>query len=106
MFAFLCPRCFICILILILSVSIQSIVENCHCSSNGRCNAAGLCLCNPGWSGPICDIKWMNCTNCTNGFCNETLGYCVCDRGFTGMLSWLFIYLFVLLPDTHMYVCL
>lgn len=61
-----------------------SIVENCPCSSNGRCNAAGLCLCNPGWSGVICDVKMMNCANCSNGFCNETLGYCVCDNGFTG----------------------
>ena len=57
-------------------------IDKCPCI-NGRCNTAGLCICNQGWTGGVCDVQ-KNCS-CINGVCNQTLGKCVCDDGFTGI---------------------
>ncbi|XP_028390886.1 attractin-like isoform X2 [Dendronephthya gigantea] len=60
------------------------IIENCPCL-NGSCTTAGLCTCDAGWTGALCNMR-RNCssTSCTNGVCNNTLGICVCNDGFTG----------------------
>ena len=58
------------------------IIDNCPCI-NGRCNTAGLCVCNQDWTGSLCDVQ-KNCS-CMNGVCNQTLGKCVCSDGFTGI---------------------
>ncbi|CAB3991764.1 attractin 1 [Paramuricea clavata] len=57
------------------------ILDNCPCL-NGKCNTAGLCVCDVGWTGSLCDVQ-KNCS-CINGACNQTFGNCVCNDGFAG----------------------
>jgi hypothetical protein len=50
---------------------------------NGFCVGEGSCQCNPGWTGPRCDVP--ACPNdCSgNGICQG--GTCSCNPGFTGL---------------------
>lgn len=60
------------------------IIAKCPCI-HGQCNTAGLCDCDHGWTGSLCDVH-KNCS-CINGVCNERLGDCVCMDGFTGKIK-------------------
>ncbi|XP_040262353.1 tenascin-X [Bufo bufo] len=53
--------------------------DNCH--AHGRCED-GVCICNPGYTGPDCGSKACprNCNN--NGQCVK--GKCVCNPGYSG----------------------
>ena len=66
---------------------------------NGTCYTyknTDVCICNPGYDGPNCNITTTGCNNsssCLNGgFClifnyalnNSQIGECICQNGFIG----------------------
>ena len=55
-----------------------------NCSGRGECRDDGICLCDIGWFGELCDLPVCpnNCSS--NGKCDETSSICYCSPGYTG----------------------
>lgn len=51
------------------------------CGSHGVCYG-GVCRCEEGWTGTVCDQKACHPLCSKNGVCKE--GKCECDQGWTG----------------------
>ena len=61
---------------------IESFCDNVDCGSHGTC-AAGLCQCDPSYSGTTCDTGPCSDVDCSQrGTCSE--GLCTCDFGYSG----------------------
>lgn len=60
-----------------------SLTEVCEvdCGSHGVCYG-GVCRCEEGWTGTVCDQKACHPLCSKNGVCKE--GKCECDQGWTG----------------------
>lgn len=54
-----------------------------NCSGQGVCQD-GVCLCDPGWVGELCQLLACPDDCLGNGECSDTLQQCVCFEGFTG----------------------
>lgn len=51
------------------------------CGTHGVCYG-GVCRCEDGWTGSVCDQKACHPMCSKNGVCKE--GKCECDQGWTG----------------------
>lgn len=60
-----------------------SVTEQCEvdCGSHGICYS-GVCRCEEGWTGTLCEQKACHPLCSKNGVCKE--GKCECDQGWTG----------------------
>nr|XP_043901328.1 protein delta homolog 2 [Solea senegalensis] len=55
----------------------------CRCNvSNSRCDDAGVCRCDPGWDGELCD-RCVLMPGCVHGSCQQPW-QCSCDVGWAG----------------------
>lgn len=59
----------------------QTEVCEVDCGGNGVC-FGGVCRCEEGWTGTVCDQKACHPLCSKNGVCKE--GKCECDQGWTG----------------------
>uniref|UniRef100_A0A7I4Y307 Neurogenic locus Notch protein n=1 Tax=Haemonchus contortus TaxID=6289 RepID=A0A7I4Y307_HAECO len=60
-----------------------------RCHNNGVCDSNGRCICEPGWTGYMCEIEAVPCPDrpCENGICftdQEGVHSCRCDHRFEG----------------------
>jgi len=53
-------------------LSALDLCEDVVCGKHGDCNAQGICVCDSGWVGPVCNITVANCTSSSASECTAS----------------------------------